>query len=312
MKTFGESERRCEATFLNAGPFWHAYTSGKNTPLLFAEEADFAFVMNVIARAKLEYQDVVILAFEVMNNHFHFVLCAQEAQVSPFWDSIRKRLKRYYPDIVYADLSYKRIDSLNSLRNNIAYTHRNGYVANPDHTPFSYPWGTGRYYFLDAPAGVPYSTVSDRESRAMFRSRTPEMPDDWLVTHFGTTRTESSQPLGYISPASYCALRFGMAMFRDAHHYYSAVSKNVEAYSGLAAEIDDGEFLTDNEMFSQISNILRNQYQGLSLRNLSRAQKFDLARTLRYEFRSSNDQIRRLLALTKYDIDAIFPLTAGK
>lgn len=164
MKTFGESERRCEATFLNAGPFWHAYTSGKNTPLLFAEEADFAFVMNVIARAKLEYQDVVILAFEVMNNHFHFVLCAQEAQVSPFWDSIRKRLKRYYPDIVYADLSYKRIDSLNSLRNNIAYTHRNGYVANPDHTPFSYPWGTGRYYFLDAPAGVPYSTVSDRES----------------------------------------------------------------------------------------------------------------------------------------------------
>ena len=138
------------------------------------------------------------------------------------------------------------------------------------------------------------------------------MPDDWLVTHFGTTRTESSQPLGYISPASYCALRFGMAMFRDAHHYYSAVSKNVEAYSRLAAEIDDGEFLTDTEMFSQISNILRNQYQGLSLRNLSRAQKFDLARTLRYEFRSSNDQIRRLLALTKYDIDAIFPLTAGK
>ena len=73
MKTFGESERRCEATFLNAGPFWHAYTSGKNTPLLFAEEADFAFVMNVIARAKLEYQDVVILAFEVMNNHSSYV-----------------------------------------------------------------------------------------------------------------------------------------------------------------------------------------------------------------------------------------------
>lgn len=312
MKTFGESERRCEATFLNAGPFWHAYTSGKDTPLLFAEEADFAFVMNVLARSKLEYQDVVILAFEVMNNHFHFVLCAQEAQVRPFWDSIRKRLKRYYPDIVYADLSYKRIDSLNSLRNNIAYTHRNGYVANPDHTPFSYPWGTGRYYFLDAPASLPISNMRVDDVRSMFRSRTPQMPDKWQITSCGINSTEPSQPLVYISPESFCAIRFGMAMFRDAHNYYSSVCKNVEAYSGIAAEVDDGEFLTDTELFAQISSILRKQYQGMTLRNISKAQRLDLARTLRYEFRSSNDQIRRLLGFTKYEVDCLFPLSAGK
>ena len=101
-------------------------------------------------------------------------------------------------------------------------------------------------------------------------------------------------------------------MFRNAHHYFSMVSKSVEAYSGIAAEVDDDEFLTDTELYAQIGRILRNQYQGLSLRNISKAQRLDLARTLRFEFRSSNDQIRRLLGLTKYEVDALFPLSAEK
>ena len=139
MKSFIELERKCEATFQNAGPFWHAYTSGKTTPLLFAGNEDFVFVMNVIARAKLEFPEVLILAFEVMNNHFHFVICSEKERIEMFWNCIRKRLKKYYPDIECANLSIKGIENISSLRNNIAYTHRNGYVANPDYTPFSYP-----------------------------------------------------------------------------------------------------------------------------------------------------------------------------
>ena len=41
MKTFIESERFCEASFLSGGHFWHAFTSGKDTPLLFVTEDDF-------------------------------------------------------------------------------------------------------------------------------------------------------------------------------------------------------------------------------------------------------------------------------
>lgn len=46
------------------------------------------------------------------------------------------------------------------------------------------------------------------------------------------------------------------------------------------------------------------------LKDLSRQQKLDLAVRLRREFRSSNGQIRRLLALSQYEIDSLFPLTA--
>lgn len=312
MKTFAELERKCEATFSNAGQYWHAYTSGKNTPLLFSGDSDMAFVMNTIARTKLEFPELLLIAFEVMNNHFHFIICSERNRIVSFWSAIRKRLKRYYPDIESASLSIKEIDNLNSLRNNIAYTHRNGYVANPNHTPFSYPWGTGRYYFLDAPTSVPGNNIKIIDLRIMFRSRTLQLPDDWAVTSYGVSSQEVVHSNWYISPLSYCSINFGMAMFRNAHHYYSAVSKNVEAYNGIATELDDLEFLTDSELSIQISNILRKQYQGMALRNTSKAQRLDLARTLRYEFRSSNDQIRRLLGLTKYEIDALFPLNAGK
>ena len=103
-----------------------------------------------------------------------------------------------------------------------------------------------------------------------------------------------------------------MAIFRDAHHYFSMVSKNVEAYSELAAKIDDGEFLTDTELFTQVTKIVKSGYGLNALKDLSKAQKLDLARKLHYDYRSSNGQIRRTLGLTQYEVDSLFPLSAGK
>ena len=117
---------------------------------------------------------------------------------------------------------------------------------------------------------------------------------------------------GYIAPKSYCTIIFGMAIFRDAHHYFSMVSKNVEAYSELAAEIDDGEFLTDTELFTQVTKIVKSGYGLNALKDLSKAQKLDLARKLHYDYRSSNGQIRRTLGLAQYEVDSLFPLSADK
>lgn len=49
-------------------------------------------------------------------------------------------------------------------------------------------------------------------------------------------------------------------MFRDAHHYFSLVSKNVEAYTEIASELGDGEFLTDPELYNQLAAILKKEY----------------------------------------------------
>lgn len=151
MKNYNEKERSCEATFFSAGPYWHAYTSGKETPILFTGSDDLRFAMNVIAQAADKFPELRIIAFEVMNNHFHFVISGSESVIQAFFEFIRKRIFRSVPGIKYAKLTIKPIKDLHSLRNNIIYTNRNGYVADPNYTPFSYPWGTGCYYFTQFP-----------------------------------------------------------------------------------------------------------------------------------------------------------------
>ena len=205
---------------------------------------------------------------------------------------------RFFPSAKGIDLSLRQIEALSSLRNCIIYTNRNGYVADPSYTPFSYPWGTGRYYFLDAPSGVKFSEMKFDDRRRILRSRFPGLPNDWVIVN------------DYVSPFSYCAVKFGMAMFRDAHHYFAMLSKGVESYSEFAAELDDGEFLTDTELFARLSVLVRSDYDVSSIKDLTKPQRFDLARKLRYEFRSSNGQIRRMLGLSQYEIDSLFPLTA--
>lgn len=298
MSIFKERERCCEATFLDGEPYWHAYTSGKDTPLLFSLEEDFVFVMNVIAQAAALFPEVRIIAFEVMNNHFHFVVSADEETVLTFWGFVRKRLVRSFPLMKGLQITIKPIGDLGALRNNIVYTNRNGYVADSSHTPFSYPWGTGRYYFLDRPRGKTLARIFVDDKRRMFRCRTPALPSGWEVSN------------GYVAPWNYCAVKLGMAMFRDAHHYFMMVSKNVEAYAELAAGLDDGEFLMDTELFARLSVLVRSDYDVSSIKDLTKPQRFDLARKLRYEFRSSNGQIRRMLGLSQYEIDSLFPLTA--
>ena len=55
---------------------------------------------------------------------------------------------------------------------------------------------------------------------------------------------------------------------------------------------------------------LKQSYGVTALHDLTRPQKLDLAKKLHYDFRSSNGQIRRVLALSQYDVDALFPLSS--
>lgn len=324
MGTINEKRKRCEEAFSNGGPYYHAYTSGKDTPILFTDKKSLAFAMNVIAQAAYIYPCVRILAFEVMNNHFHFILSGSKDECLAFCKRILKRIRKHFPDAANTSLSIKDINDLATLRNNITYVNRNGYAADPNHTPFSYPWGTGRYYYLDEPAGIPVSWVNYNELRRILRCRDLSISQEWNLvgcienwikagdsTISVTVRSLRQLDLSesYVSPASYCDIRFGMSMFRDAHHYFQEVTKNIEAYSELALEIGDNDFLTDTELFAKLGSILKERYGNAGVRNLTIAQKLDIARMLHYDYRSSNGQIRRLLGLSQYDVDSLFPLS---
>lgn len=66
MSEFRERENFCLRTFEMNGPYWHLFTSGKETPQIFKTKEDFGFAMNVIAQTALKYNEIKILTFELM------------------------------------------------------------------------------------------------------------------------------------------------------------------------------------------------------------------------------------------------------
>ena len=92
-----------------------------------------------------------------MNNHFHFVLQGTETEIVGFFQCIAKKLKHTVPLAGNLRLSLKPILDLGGMRNTIAYVNRNGYVADSNYTPFSYPWSTGWYFFNDICSKETYS-----------------------------------------------------------------------------------------------------------------------------------------------------------
>lgn len=306
MRNYRDLEAYCESRFLQGCPYWHIYTPGVETPVLFGVKEDYVFMMNLICQSAVATDGMEIIAFEVMSNHLHIVVSGEELFASRFFVFLGKRLKRCAKSLTCKEIPssfearYKEIDSLQSLRNTIVYVNRNGFVTDRNYTPFTYPWGTGKYYFNGAGFGGVNTNLNVNEMRRMFRGRATILPDKYHVND------------GYILPSSYCNLELGMSLFRDAHHYFFMVSKNVEAYGELALELNDGEYLTDTELVPQLVKLLKIDYNVNSLRDLGKSQKYDLARRLRFEFRSSNEQIRRVLNLTSAEVNTIFPMTAKK
>ncbi len=306
MNSFRDGEIFCRNTFDANGPYWHLYTQGHDTPLIFREKADYVFVMNIVCQAAYEFPKTKIITFEIMGNHLHFLLTGEKEMALQFFNFIRRRLslglKESFPEGLPKTFSatIKPVENLNALRNTIVYINRNGFVADQTQTPYSYPWGAGRYYYNEFPVFQEFKDFKVREIKLMFRGRKPPIPEDCKIID------------GYVAPPSYCSIKLGMAYFRHAHHYISLLFRNVEAYSEMALELGDSEACTDNELYSQLSRLIQTRYNLPSSKDLTKAQKTDLARTLRNTYRSSNSQISRVLGLSLFEVDAMFPLTAKR
>ena len=111
---------------------------------------------------------------------------------------------------------------------------------------------------------------------------------------------------GYISPAFFCDLKLGEGVFRDARHYFSLVSRSVEAYKDIANLLGDSIYYTDDELYLIVRQICRDRYGNARPEILTLEQKMELARTLRFEYKSSDRQIQRMLHLDERRLLALF------
>lgn len=302
-KDFFRQEDECNLLFADLGPCYHLCTS-ENAPVMFRNDNEFREAMNTVAFVSALFDDIAVLTFEIMSNHLHFALCGERERIMAWFQRLVSALKTN-PDLkesrnAISSLQAKmfQIEDLENARNVISYINRNGFVADYNYTPFSYPWGANRFYFNDE-AKCRYEEL---RAKATFRSRR-----QLLHTHLADFCTDLYLVDGYISPLCFCRIDSGEKLFRNAQHYFSKIAKSVEASSAIAKVIGESIYYLDSEIYSIISVRCSKEY-GCKNPSMAPADaKIALAKTMRYDYNASVKQICRILKMDITIVSGLFP-----
>ena len=304
MLTFAEKERECERIFEKSGPFWHLYTDGRVMEDFLCTEEDFKTAMTALAVAAVLFKKVRIITFELMSNHIHMILNGEAEDCLELFERFKARLRRILKTngriinwgAFKADIL--PIETLNALRNEIIYVNRNAFVANPQFTPFNYPWGGGcaffQPYFNRLPA-ISLRELGFNKARELTHFREIRLIED--LKFFGDI----------VFIPSFCKTDIGESMFRDARSYFNSLTRNAEAFSQIAQRLKDSVFLTDEEMYAAATMYAEKTYGNRQLSLLNPEQKIQISKELHFKYNASNQQIRRLLKLDIGILNELFP-----
>lgn len=308
--TFSDKENRCQQLFQRTadsfGGIWHLCTPGVGQPVIFRDKEDYIYMMTLIAICSYELPEIQIITFEVMSNHLHMLLCGRRDVIMTFFGILYKKLRIYLAkrnDVVnlkrFECASLISVESLESMRNQIVYINRNNYVVDPDQTPFSYPYGANSFYFSPlikrCSEGI-FGNLLVHDRRKLLHSREIGYPESWILCD------------GYISPVNYVRLDIGEGMFRDARHYFHKISRDIESYKDIAAQLGESIYYTDDELLAVLYRICKQNYKVIGPSLLPFKAKQELARTLHFDYNADNAKIARLLNLDRRIVDEIFPL----
>lgn len=181
------------------------------------------------------------------------------------------------------------IEDLHYIRNAISYTNRNGFVVNPDTTPFTYEWGANAFYFMPRMAksiktvATPFKSIELRK---------------YLHSKMADSIKSITQIDGIAMAPSFCDIETGEKLFRDARHYFYAISRNIESYSEMAGIMKECAYYTDDDMFLVARKIAKEEYGSENLRLLEAEQKTKLALDLKSKYNASEKQLFRILKVS--------------
>lgn len=302
--SFSEKEKICETVFTENGPYWHLYTDGTQMQDIFCTDEDRETGMWILASAVCNVKDVILITFEIMGNHVHLILAGRPESCLKLFDLFKVRLKRVMNrhgrivDWERFKANILQIETLRALRNEIIYAHRNAFVANPQYTPESYPWGGGCAYFnawTESLTLTPFTSLTIDRKRELTHSRD--------ITDYAGLKLVGHR----VFIPSFCNIRLGESLFSDPRSYFNALTRNAEAFSQIAERLKDSIFLTDDEIYSVAISHINNEYNVRNITNLTPQQKIECARHLRFKYNASRQQLRRILKLEEHVLLELFP-----
>lgn len=293
------SEFECENTFRMMGQVYNANTP-ENHPIIFKTEQDFKAAMSILAVCAAMHPEIKVYAFQLMSNHIHMVAGGQETEIKKLFDFFVSRLEKHFAntlDLSGFNLKLFPVSDLSYLRNAIAYVNRNGFVVNNDVTPFSYPWGSSRYFFQ--PTITLYERICGRTIgvaalRTLIHSRTCD--------HLKGLKSID----GYISPLEFCHIAEAEGVFRDAKQYFHIISRNVESNSEIARTIGESIFYTDTDLYNAATKLAKEHFGNHNIKVLPVESKLEIAKRLHFDYNAGDKQLNRLLGIDLLILKAMF------
>lgn len=135
--------------------FYHVTMRGNNRQVIFEDEGDFALFFRAMHNTYEKYP-FTLIAYCIMNNHYHLLIRAQDVPLSKIMASINKRYSEYYKrkHNYFGQLYETRyfasmVSDPISLLNVSSYIHQNPIKTATTivHRMENYPYSSYKYYF---------------------------------------------------------------------------------------------------------------------------------------------------------------------
>ena len=277
--------------------YYHLCSRGTNLDLLFHCDDEFKEAMNIIGICAWKIP-VEILAFCVMDNHFHFVLHGEESIVKQFSSRIalmyktRRGRRENAGPLEKIKWSVNLIDNLNYLKNSIAYILRNPWMGGFHGMLSSYPWSSISLYFLYSTSLARYiggcrsiEEVPITEQRRLLGTR-EILPKEWLIT-----------PDGYIWPGNYVSWHEVEDIFEHPQDFLWRILKVNEARKmnmDLNAHLIQ---ISDQEVQHAALRHAKQLFNKENIHDLHREQRLQISKLLIDELGASQKQLGKILHL---------------
>ena len=277
--------------------FWFVTSDHLSDRIWFRDDEDFKMGMNLVAVVAVAL-GVDVLAFILMSNHVHFILCCSYEKAHQFSEQYKKRYSQYvnkkYGIRELLRRVHFKIERIipedEALEWVIAYTDMNPVAAGICFSPTGYQWGTGDTFFKTKKAkGRPIGTLSDRARIALLHS-TQLMPPDLIVGEDG-----------YILPESFVKVELVENIFRTPKRMNYFHQNSSKAKRRLSYE-DAAPSFRDQIVLSAIPDLCQSLFRKPSMAGLNEDEQAELLKQLRFRFSSNADQLARVTGLSYHKV----------
>ena len=278
--------------------YYHLVVESFEKGELFNNDSQFVAGMNTVALVQFVFK-VVILVFDLMVNHAHFLVRCTGSAAVDFFIAFKKRINSVlvadgFPPLP-DDLGFKLIpidvNDPYQLKDVAVYIPRNPYKANSRITPSGYIWSSNYLIFSDLNKLIQKKPLKDYTSskmRKVLKSKTV-LPEDYLF----------NENLGIILPESYVATTDVERVIGTSWNYCDRIVRNMDAYVRIAEKIGDRIVINDNELGTIIYSICKNKYGVKSYLELSLRDRCSLAVRLAKDYNIEPKRICRKLSIER-------------